>query len=242
MILSKIKFHPLFFITIFISLITGHFNEVKDFTVIIIIHELGHIISAMIFKWKIDKVIILPFGGLTKFNTTINKPIIENLIVSISGPLLQIIFYLIFKPYLNKEINTFILLFNLLPIFPLDGFKILKNIVYLFIPFKSANKILLLLSYIISFILLILYHNLIIYMVIFLLIIRNIQEYYKQNIIFNKFLLERILYDFNYKKVKKINKIEKMMYNQQHLFIYKNIIIKEKEYLNKMFDKSYFLW
>ena len=56
-------------------------------------HELGHILISLLFKWKIYKIIILPFGGLTKYNEIINRPLIEEFLVSISGILLQLIFF-----------------------------------------------------------------------------------------------------------------------------------------------------
>ena len=60
---------------------------------LIIIHELGHILISLIFKWNIDKIIILPFGGLTKYNEIINRPLIEEFLISVAGITFQIIFY-----------------------------------------------------------------------------------------------------------------------------------------------------
>lgn len=242
MILSKIKIHPLFYFVTFISLITGNFKTIKIFTILIIVHELGHIVSGMIMNWQIEKIIILPFGGITIFNTKINKNIFEEIIVALTGPLFQIIFFILFENYLIKELHYFILLFNLLPIYPLDGYKILKNIIYLLIPFKYANILTLIISFIIEITILFHYHNLTFYLIVAILLIRGIDELYKQDIIFNKFMLERYLYKFNFKKEKIIKNKESMMYNKRHLFKQQNKLIKEHDYLHKMFDKSCFLW
>ena len=48
---------------------TGLFKDFVVFTSIIFIHELGHIVTGLLFKWKIDKVIIFPFGGLRIYNS-----------------------------------------------------------------------------------------------------------------------------------------------------------------------------
>ena len=52
------------FIIGFICFLTGNFKNFIIFSSIIIVHELGHIIGALIFKWKIDKIILLPLALL----------------------------------------------------------------------------------------------------------------------------------------------------------------------------------
>ena len=71
-ILNKIYPHPLFLITILFFTLLGRFRIICYFMLLIIIHELGHIITGLFFKWKINKIIILPFGCLTKFDIDIN--------------------------------------------------------------------------------------------------------------------------------------------------------------------------
>ena len=44
----------------FLCFMTGLFKDFVVFTSIIFIHELGHIVTGLLFKWKIDKVIIFP--------------------------------------------------------------------------------------------------------------------------------------------------------------------------------------
>ena len=116
-ILSKIYIHPIFIIVVFIFILIGRFKLISYFMLLITVHELGHIITSFIFNWKIKKIIILPFGGLTKYETPINTPIIEELLVGISGILFQIIFYLLFKNNISYKyfsyINYFIIIFNL---------------------------------------------------------------------------------------------------------------------------------
>ena len=75
-ILTKIYIHPFTYIVLLISLVTGLFKELITFLFIIIIHEIGHIITSIAFKWKIDKISIMPFGCITIFSELINKPLI----------------------------------------------------------------------------------------------------------------------------------------------------------------------
>ncbi len=151
-ILNKIYPHPLFLITILFFILLGRFRIISYFMILIIIHELGHILLGIYFKWKINKIIILPFGCLTKFDIDINTKLIEEFIVSISGIIFQYIFYILVRnnfSYHFVYINYFIIIFNLIPIIPLDGSKILNIIINKLTNFYNSLYI----SSIISFIL-----------------------------------------------------------------------------------------
>lgn len=238
MIIKNIfKIHPLYYIVAFICFLTGHFKQFIIFSSIIIIHELGHFTAALVFKWKIESLILLPFGGVTIFKEYIDKPLKEELLIALAGPLFQIIFFLIFKEnQLFANYNKFIIMFNLLPIFPLDGAKITNVFLNYFFSFKLSHK----LTIIISIFTLLAYHtfkhNLIYILVIIFLIIEIIKEIYKHKYYFNKFLLERYIYKFKFKKVKIIKKITDMRKQTTHLFNSNNIFYKEEDIIRKMFD------
>ena len=86
-----------------ISVITGHFKGFILFSLIIIVHELGHILMGILFKWKIDKVIILPFGALTVFNEDLNRKISEEAWIVIMGPIFQIVFTFLLYKFTNAS-------------------------------------------------------------------------------------------------------------------------------------------
>ena len=44
-LISKISIHPLFYIVLFITFITGYLKVFLGYTLIIIVHELGHIFA-----------------------------------------------------------------------------------------------------------------------------------------------------------------------------------------------------
>ena len=242
------KIHILYYIVAIITILTGRFKDFIIINTIILFHELGHISMALYFKWKIKKIVLLPFGGLTIFDEYINRPIKEELLIAIMGPIYQIILYIfLFCIHIMtskiKEYNLLILVFNLLPIIPLDGSKILNLILNKVFCFKYSHMISIVIS-LISIILLILYRfNLVIYMALMFLLIKTLKEFKEHKYTFNKFLFERYLYKFNFKKTKKINGINlnKMMRDKKHLF-YKNHYITEYEILKKKFDKKSSMW
>jgi len=237
-IISKVNVHLFFYFFTCLSIITGHFKDFILFTIIILFHELGHIITGIYFKWNIEKILVLPFGAITIFNTNINKPFKEELIVSIMGFIFQFILYFVLKP-LNinnlSVLNYSIFLFNILPIYPLDGSKILNCILNLIFPFKLSNKILIIISFIflLSFFLL---KNLIFYFIILFLLLKIIDQIKKRNFIFIKFLLERKDKKNKYKKIKTIKKINKMYKYYENIFYLNRMYHTEKEILNKKFD------
>ncbi|WP_230459083.1 M50 family metallopeptidase [Terrilactibacillus tamarindi] len=154
----KIRIHPVFWIVVGIGLFTGHFWEVCTIVFIVFIHECGHGISALIFGWHVESIQLLPFGGVAKVDNHVDKPAYQELIVTISGPIqhlwLPLVSYLLLNTGVwNSEnhqlflfYNKMILVFNLLPIWPLDGGKILRIILQKYLPFMKAYTWTLLLS------------------------------------------------------------------------------------------------
>ena len=89
----KITFHYTFLLVAISFILTGYFSNLIIFTSIILIHELGHYHAAKINNLKVDKIIIYPYGGITKINTPVNTKIKKELIVAISGILYQLIYF-----------------------------------------------------------------------------------------------------------------------------------------------------
>lgn len=241
-ILSKIYLHPFFLLCLLTFIMIGKFKFIIYFMLLILIHELGHILISLLFKWKIDKIIILPFGGLTKYNEMINRPLIEEFLVSISGIIFQIIFYKLIYKYIDYKyftfINYFIIIFNLIPIYPLDGSKILNVLFNKITSFKNSILLTVIISYMCIIILsLLLFNTNKILFMIFIFLFIEVNKYYKEkDLIFNKFLLERYLNDLKFKKEKIIKNVDKMKKDYRHLFYIDNKYMTESTFLKKMFD------
>lgn len=179
----------------------------------------------------------MPFGGLTIFNNKINHSLKEELFVSLSGPIFQLIIGLFIKDNTLLNIHYSLLLFNLIPIYPLDGSKIVNVIFNSFLSFYSSLKLIIYLSYIMILLVILKYNNILLYLIMLLILYKVVLEHKNIKEIFNKFLLERYLSNFNYKKTKKITKLKQMSLNKKHLFRIKNTWLTEKEILKKVFDK-----
>ena len=119
--------------------------------VLCIIHEFGHILMGIIMGLKIEKIEIMPLGLSVSFKLRTedyNKKIgkgnilqLKKIAIAAAGPLTNLIMLLIvlnaninFRVVSNEVLayaNILIILFNLLPIYPLDGGRILAALICL---------------------------------------------------------------------------------------------------------------
>ena len=235
-IISKIKIHPLFYIVAFLTTITGFFKDFSYIMIIILIHEMGHILTSLYYKWNIDKIIILPFGGITIFNEKINRPLKEELLIALSGPIMQLMFFYFFRNTIILKYHYFLLFFNLLPIVPLDGSKIFNLLLNYLLSFKLSYIFTLIISFVSLIFLMFIKFNLVILMVFMFLMIKIIEEFFNRKNIFNKFLMERHLYKFSFKKRKIVNNVDSMFRDYKHLFYIDNQYKTEDEILQTKFD------
>lgn len=245
-------FHYSYIIMAFGYVISGYYINLIAITSLLLIHELGHYTAAKLLKFKVLKIVIYPFGGITKIHDLINKDINEEILVATSGVIFQFIFYLIIV-YLNHIniirdytlniytlYNNQIIFFNLMPIYPLDGSKIINLLLSKFFNYNLSNKLTIMISLIgmSLFILTSSYnHNYSYIMVLSVLIIYNYKFIKQLKYIYNRFLLERYLYNISYPKIKIINNSNKMYKNNSHIIKVNNNYITEKKYLSKYYFK-----
>lgn len=127
------------------------------------LHELMHSIQAKRFGIKVDQIILLPIGGIASMRKMPDNPR-EEFIVSLSGPLFNIGFALIFFYPLYKLlgpqdffhpsletwpqtfayaywINPMLAIFNLLPAFPMDGGRVLRAFLAQRMDYQKATRI-----------------------------------------------------------------------------------------------------
>ena len=226
-ILNKISFHPLFYLIAIIMLMTGLFKHFILFMFVIITHELGHLLAIIIFKWHIKEIIFLPFGGLILIEDDINKLLIEEFIITLMGPLFQLITLWLF-PKLSY----------IIPLYPLDGFKLTNIIFNKLIPFKYSYLLSLFISFVVTLLLLFYFRNFLVILSLCLILFKTMEAYKLRRHYFNRFLLERYLKCPFFKKkrlIKGIN-LDYMYRDYKHVFFSKNKYYMEEEILNNLFD------
>ncbi len=164
------------------------------------------------------------------------------------GPLTQIIFMLSIKNYLPLQYqemfliyNRNILVFNLLPVYPLDGGKLLNIILASKMSFRKSFTCSLLFSVLVVvslFLFLLRNMKLNLFLLLCLLLFRIYEEYKKRKIYQEKFLLERYLEPNNFKRRCRVEKVAEFRRDYQHIVKGASRYYTEKEILEKRFQSK----
>lgn len=248
----EIKIHLLFYLFMVFSVITGYLKDFFLITLLIIIHEMGHITISQLFKWKIEEVKILPLGAITIFKEDINKPLKEEFLILFAGPCIQLMFFFLTKDLIDEPkyifYNYLILGLNLLPIIPLDGSKLIWIITSYILPYKMSISIVSTISIITMFLGIIFLvlnpFNFMLWLLLFFICIENLKFNNTKELLFERFVWERYnkKYFFTKKSIIYSGNINKMKRDKTHLFYNKNRWLSEKEILSKRFDLKRKIW
>lgn len=102
-----------------------------------ICHELSHLFTALLLKEKCICVAVMPYGA--KLLIKPSSLLKNELLITAAGPFFNALMLIIFKSGPFYEMNFSMLIFNLLPILPLDGGRILYLILSLKNPFFALS-------------------------------------------------------------------------------------------------------
>lgn len=127
----KIKVDLKIFLIIILYILTKNIEVFAMSFIFILLHELGHAITGITLGLKIKKVNVNVFGLSIEFENYGKERINNKIIIDLAGPLINLIAFII-AIILKKEeiayINIVLAIINLLPMYPLDGGRIVKNI------------------------------------------------------------------------------------------------------------------
>ena len=214
------------FIFVILFFITKQIKIYAMIMLFAIIHEFGHLLAGMLLGMRPEKIEIRPFGASIDFNITKkdynirikkgNFLEIKKIFVALAGPVTNACIMIIFMVYHIFNINEHdkmlilfsnmtLIFFNILPIYPLDGGRILKSIIYIFKGKHIAEKYIYIISYMTLMIITMISSIAILYLkniAIFLAIISLWGLQIKKQKIYEK---RKILYDTIQREIKKID-------------------------------------
>jgi stage IV sporulation protein FB len=126
----------------------------------VLLHELGHAWAARRYGIRTPDITLLPIGGVARLERIPENPR-EEIVVALAGPLVSAALAILFGvasgfslPPLDGEIrewgqlfsklftiNTGLLLFNLLPAFPMDGGRVLRALLAMRFTYRRSTRI-----------------------------------------------------------------------------------------------------
>jgi stage IV sporulation protein FB len=166
----RIKLNLFFILFLFASFYTGYINQSIIIFISVLLHEIGHGIIAKLLGIKVEEIELFPYGGVAKMEDITKYGGYTEALIAVAGPAVSGIIAAIgaILSKQNEVFNTisqfnFILMsFNILPALPLDGGRILRNIMLHYMSYKQATKMMVISGRIIA-IALVLYNIVIIY-------------------------------------------------------------------------------
>lgn len=222
------KINIVTYLFLMLAILSGYGREMLLIYFILILHEMGHYVFLRYYNIEVNHITLYPYGGMINSNMLINTNSKKVLIISLGGIFIQLFLYLIIfliysLGFINYNLygmfikyNLYIILFNLIPIYPLDGFKILNSLLELVLSFKVSLKISIIFNFvfIILFFLYLFIFNISNYIIVIFLLC-NLVNYIKSiKYIINKFYLERIIYDIKYDGMISVNNKDAMYKNK----------------------------
>lgn len=213
----NIKVNLNIFLFLILFLITNQLEIYALIMIFALIHELAHLICGVLLGFKPDTLKIMPFGFCIEFETNLqdynikiaksNILTIKKILIALAGPLINFLIVIVGIVFnIDKNIifsNLLIVLFNLIPIYPLDGGRILKNLFKLLVGNKKANRyinttsnIFMIILTMLSSILILFYKNISIFLLIIMLWVLVIKENKRYNT-YNK-IYKAIDKNYNY--------------------------------------------
>ena len=126
----------------------------------VVLHEFGHVLAARGYGIRTPDITLLPIGGVARLERMPRKPS-EELVVAISGPMVNVIIaaaiwlgfgintafhpgydFLKSGGFFEKLMvwNVFMVAFNLIPAFPMDGGRVLRAVFAMFMEYGAATR------------------------------------------------------------------------------------------------------
>ena len=129
------------------------------FFVCVILHELGHSLTARRYGVNVPRILLLPIGGMAEFDRIPRKPS-QELLITVAGPAVNFALAAALLPFVwsglfsDREVAEYTLenlgaqlfvanlimgTFNLLPVFPMDGGRIFRALLAIRLPYLRAT-------------------------------------------------------------------------------------------------------
>lgn len=159
--MRKIKWYisPLLIVMLIVLIAGGYFYECIIYFTTIVMHELAHAEVSARLGYALDRFMLMPYGAALKGNFEGVRPR-DEILIAIAGPLFNAILAIvcialwwiapITYSFTDRLVaaNIFTAIFNLLPVFPLDGGRIVLAALSIKTPRQRAYRVIKIFGYI----------------------------------------------------------------------------------------------
>jgi Zn-dependent protease/CBS domain-containing protein len=166
-----VRIHATFFLLLgFVAYFAGHragaswgLNAVLIWLLVflcVLLHELGHALAAKAYGIPTVDITLYPIGGVARMERMPEKPV-QELVVAIAGPLVNVVIIIVLAAVLGATggldltaivtdpnllqilfwTNIVMVVFNLIPAFPLDGGRVLRAILATRMEYAQATRV-----------------------------------------------------------------------------------------------------
>ena len=128
----------------------------------VVAHEFGHALMARRYGIKTPDITLLPIGGMARLERMPERPA-EEIAVAVAGPMVNVVIWLVLTLALGVDgqiramenivdpgqgfvarlaaVNLFLVLFNMIPAFPMDGGRVLRALLALSLGRVRATRL-----------------------------------------------------------------------------------------------------
>ncbi|MEX0852295.1 MAG: site-2 protease family protein, partial [Bauldia sp.] len=128
----------------------------------VVLHELGHAVAARRYGITTPDITLLPIGGLARLSRIPDNPT-EEIVIAVAGPLVNVLIAAVLIVILGARpdaatiaaiedpapgflarlaaVNIYLVLFNLIPAFPMDGGRVLRALLAFRLGRRRATEI-----------------------------------------------------------------------------------------------------
>ena len=121
-----------FYFAFCLALFSQNLDVYLTYLIAILIHECGHLLVATFCRWEVESFKLTALGGFLTFKNDLGKPPLQSIGVALGGIGFNGLFIIVLTLFEGPETLIYtqfaIVVFNLLPIVPLDGSRVLQGL------------------------------------------------------------------------------------------------------------------
>ncbi|NMA68008.1 MAG: peptidase M50 [Desulfitobacterium sp.] len=148
----SLKIHPTFWLVLLVYGALGLFSQALLIFLLVIGHELAHLLTAKAYGFKVMGIELYPFGGAAHCDDLFEGRRVEESVMALAGPSFNLVLFFlgvvlqwegIWTGKLAElfiSVNFWLAVFNLIPVLPLDGGRIVRALFADTFGFVSTTK------------------------------------------------------------------------------------------------------